>query len=140
MIIKNQICNNKKLIIFIFLSNCSITQKFICKKLTCNIGSRWSKNILCWTININLPHMCIPPILVIAYYSYLYHKCPNRSVIYIFYRNDNPATWFIQIHDFYFLKIIKICTCSDTYSKNMITAIIKNLLFLPNKRYKFLTY
>lgn len=102
----------------ISLSNCSITQKFVGKEVACNVGSRWSKNILCGTINFNLSHVRVSSILMVAYYCYLYHKCPNRSIIYVLYGNDNPTTWFIQIHYFYFLEIIKICTCSNTYPKN----------------------
>lgn len=81
--------------------------------------SRRSEYILGRTMYFYLSHVRVSAVLMISYYSYLNHESSDGSVVDIFYRNDYPAARFVEIHYFDFLKIVKVCSSSDAYSKNM---------------------
>lgn len=46
-------------------------------------------------MDLDLPHMGVPAILMIADNGYLYHKCPNRSVIDVLNGDDYPTAWLV---------------------------------------------
>lgn len=65
-----------------------------------------------WTMYFNLPHVGIPPILVVAGYCNLYHKHSNRLVLDVFYWNVYPAYENIKLThaaNCKFFKQLQIC-------------------------------
>lgn len=107
-----------KLNIEFILSYSSKTLKFIGEKLSRDMEAWWAEVILSWAVHLNLPHVCIPTILMIAYHSYLNHECSDGPVVQVFYGNHNPTTRLIQIHHFHLLKIVEVRASSNADSRN----------------------
>lgn len=78
----------------------------------------WAKNVLRRAVDLDLSHVGIPAILMIANDRYLNHKRPNGPIINILNRNHYPPAWLIQVHHLYLLQIIEVGPSSDAYPEN----------------------
>lgn len=69
-------------------------------------------------MNLDLSHVGVPAVLMITDDCYLNHECSNRPIIDVFNRDHYPSAWFIQVHHFYLLQIIKVGPSSNAYPEN----------------------
>lgn len=83
-----------------------------------DVRRRRAKDILRRAMDLDLPHMGVPAVLMIADDRYLNHECPNGPIVDVLNRDHYPSARLVQIHHLHFLQIVEIGPSSDAYPKN----------------------
>lgn len=64
-------------------------------------------------VDPNLPHVRVPPVLMVANDGNLDHERPHRNVPYLLDRDAHPAGRFAQVHHFDLLQIVEMRPAAD---------------------------